>query len=148
MTTLSRPYIAYSLASATWIATGATIEEARAAARESAGTDEMIVVFDGGDQAAHITSMMQLHRLVDNLKRCPVVWRGANAQAAFPQAARAVARMRGYYIREGAYQGTSDDRLGRWYVGREGHPFQPHGAGHASQKAAWDAAADLAREGV
>lgn len=83
----NRPYIAYSLASATWIATGTTVEEARALARRSAGTDDLVVVFDVGDDAADITSEMQAHRLQLNLKGRPVVWRGANAlaQSAFAQ---------------------------------------------------------------
>lgn len=59
---------------------------------------------------------------------------------------RKTAEAAGYYIREGAYQGTTDDRLGSWYVGREGFPFWPHGAGYATQAAAWAAAAEAARE--
>lgn len=62
------------------------------------------------------------------------------------KSARRIAETAGYYIREGAYQGTTDDQLGRWYVGHEDHAFQPHGAGHATRKAAWDAAAEQARE--
>lgn len=59
---------------------------------------------------------------------------------------RKIAEAAGYYVREGAYQGTTDDRLGRWYIGQEGHPFAPHGAGYATQRAAWEAAAELAAE--
>lgn len=59
---------------------------------------------------------------------------------------RRAAEAGGYYIREGSYQGTTDDQLGRWYVGREGEMFAPHGAGHATQAAAWAAAAEAARE--
>lgn len=62
------------------------------------------------------------------------------------KSARRIAEAAGYYIREGAYQGTTDDRLGRWYVGHEDHAYAPHGAGHATQKAAWEAAAEAARE--
>ena len=79
-------FIAYSTASATWIARGATIEEARANARATAdGTDDLIVVLDCGADADHITSQMQAHRLRHNLAGRPVVWRGANplAQRAF-----------------------------------------------------------------
>ena len=61
-------------------------------------------------------------------------------------AARRAAMAAGYYIREGAYQGTTDDCLGRWYVGKEGEPFRPHGAGHRTQGEAWRAAAKDARE--
>ena len=59
---------------------------------------------------------------------------------------RKAAEAAGYYIREGAYQGTTDDQLGRWYVGREGEAFRPHGAGHATQAQAWAAAAEAALE--
>ena len=58
---------------------------------------------------------------------------------------RKAAEAGGYYIREGAYQGTTDDRLGRWYVGREGEMFAPMGAGFASRAQAWAAAADAAK---
>jgi hypothetical protein len=57
---------------------------------------------------------------------------------------RRAAEAAGYYIREGAYQGTTDDRLGRWYFGREGEPFRPIGAGHRTQGEAWAAAAEHA----
>lgn len=59
---------------------------------------------------------------------------------------RTTAEAAGYYIREGSYQGASDDRLGRWYVGREGEAYRPHGAGYATQGEAWRAAAEAARE--
>jgi hypothetical protein len=59
---------------------------------------------------------------------------------------RKLAEAAGYYIRQGSYQGTTDDRSGRWYVGREGEPFRPHGAGHRTQAEAWAAAAEAARE--
>lgn len=62
--------------------------------------------------------------------------------------ARSKALAAGYYIRQGSYQGTPDDKLGRWYVGHEGYPFQPHGAGHATQRDAWLAAAEAAGLGV
>jgi hypothetical protein len=61
--------------------------------------------------------------------------------------ARTLAKRAGYYIREGSYQGTTDDRLGRWYVGhKDDNGFRPWGAGHPSQKAAWEAAAEHAQE--
>ena len=66
----------------------------------------------------------------------------ARAKAANRRAAQAA----GYYIREGSYQGTTDDRLGRWYVGREGEGFAPHGAGFATPAQAWAAAAEAAAE--
>ena len=59
---------------------------------------------------------------------------------------RKAAEAAGCYIREGAYQGTTDDQLGRWYVGKEGEAFRPHGAGHGTQAQAWAAAAEAARE--
>lgn len=62
------------------------------------------------------------------------------------QAARKAAEAAGYYIREGSYQGGTDDRLGRWYVGREGEVFRPHGVGYRTQGEAWQAAADAAAE--
>lgn len=58
-------------------------------------------------------------------------------------AARRAAQAAGYYIREGSYRGTSDDRAGRWYIGHEDDDFfRPWGYGHATQGAAWLAAAD------
>ena len=61
-------------------------------------------------------------------------------------AARTLAKKAGYYIREGSYQGTTDDRLGRWYFGhKEDEFFRPYGSGHPSQKAAWEAACEHAR---
>ena len=63
-------------------------------------------------------------------------------------AARKAAKAAGYYIREGSYSGTTDDRLGRWYVGHENDNFfSPYGAGHATQGDAWlSIADDLARD--
>jgi hypothetical protein len=49
------------------------------------------------------------------------------------------ARRMGYYVQQGEYQGTTDNRLGRWYIGREGHPFRPDGTGHPTARAAWAA---------
>jgi hypothetical protein len=61
--------------------------------------------------------------------------------------AKSVASKAGYYVREGAYRGTTDDRLGRWYFGhKDDDGFRPWGAGHPSQKAAWEAAHEHARE--
>lgn len=63
------------------------------------------------------------------------------------QSARRQAQAAGYFIREGEYQGTADNRLGRWYFGHEeDNGFRPLGAGHASQKTAWEAALEHARE--
>lgn len=59
---------------------------------------------------------------------------------------RKIAEAAGYYIREGSYYGTTDDRIGRWYVGhREDNGFRPWGAGHRTQREAWAAAAELAQ---
>lgn len=59
------------------------------------------------------------------------------------QSARKVAQAAGYYIREGSYTGTTDDRLGRWYFGHDSdNGFRPWGAGHATQREAWEAAAE------
>jgi hypothetical protein len=53
-------------------------------------------------------------------------------------AARKAAQADGYYIREGSYRNTTDDRLGRWYVGhRDDDFFRPFGAGHRTQGDAW-----------
>jgi hypothetical protein len=62
-------------------------------------------------------------------------------------AARKAAQTAGYYIREGSYSGTTDDRLGRWYVGHKDDDFfRPYGRGYATQGDAWIAIADeLAR---
>jgi hypothetical protein len=58
-------------------------------------------------------------------------------------AARKAAQAAGYYIREGSYHGTTDDRLGRWYVGHQADNFfRPLGAGHATQGDAWLSIAD------
>lgn len=62
-------------------------------------------------------------------------------------AARRKAAQAGYYICEGSYTGTTDDRLGRWYTGhRDDNFFRPFGKGHATRGDAWLAIADdLAR---
>ena len=50
-------------------------------------------------------------------------------------------RRTGIYVRQGAYQGTTDDRLGRWYTVREGDDFfRPWGAGCASRMDAAESA--------
>lgn len=60
--------------------------------------------------------------------------------------ARKLAEAAGYYIREGSYTGTHDDRLGRWYVGhKDENGFRPWGTGYSTQREAWEAAADLAQ---
>ena len=60
--------------------------------------------------------------------------------------AKSYAQSHGYYIREGSYIGTTDDRLGRWYIGNNGDQFfRPYGAGHRTQREAWFAAAEQAR---
>ena len=62
------------------------------------------------------------------------------------QSAQKQAKALGYYIREGSYQGITDDRLGRWYYGHESDDgFRPYGAGHKTQRDAWEAALDHAR---
>ena len=58
---------------------------------------------------------------------------------------RAIAEAAGYDVREGSYRDTTDDRVGRYYVGRDGHPFRPFAPGFSSRAAAWAAAADQAR---
>lgn len=37
------------------------------------------------------------------------------------------------YVREGAFHGTTDDRLGRWYVGVHGEFFRPYGYGYLTR---------------
>lgn len=61
--------------------------------------------------------------------------------------ARQIARAAGYYVREGAYRNTTDDRLGCWYFGHDSdNGFRPFGSGHPSQKAAWEAAVEHAQQ--
>lgn len=63
------------------------------------------------------------------------------------QTARKLAEAAGYYIREGSYRGTTDDRLGRWYIGHEDEEFfRPYGAGYRTQREAWEAALEHARD--
>ena len=61
------------------------------------------------------------------------------------RAARKLATKAGYYVQEGASQGTLDDRLGRWYIGHRDAEFDPQGAGYPTHEAAWKAAARLVR---
>ena len=52
--------------------------------------------------------------------------------------ARKAAVAAGFYIREGSYYGTTDDRIGRWYTGHKSDNFfRPFGAGHATRGDAW-----------
>lgn len=61
------------------------------------------------------------------------------------QTAKMTAKAAGYYIREGSYSGTTDDRLGRWYFGHtDDEGFYPYGAGHRTQADAWAAACEHA----
>lgn len=61
--------------------------------------------------------------------------------------ARKIAKAAGYYIREGSYLGTTDDRLGRWYFGHDNdNGFRPYGAGHRTQREAWEAAFEHAQQ--
>lgn len=60
---------------------------------------------------------------------------------------RETARRAGYFVREGEYRNTQDNRLGRYYVGRAGEMFCPYGAGHRTQKEAWRAACEQAAAG-
>jgi hypothetical protein len=54
---------------------------------------------------------------------------------------RELARAAGFLVREGAYRGTADDRLGRWYIDHEANSmYLPFGPGFASQKEAWEQA--------
>lgn len=63
------------------------------------------------------------------------------------QQAKKAAQSCGYDIREGSYQGTTDDRLGRWYVvSPNGSGFRPWGAGYATRTAAWHACLDRMHE--
>lgn len=50
------------------------------------------------------------------------------------------------YVREGSYRGTTDDRLGRWYIGSHGDNFfRPFGFGWPTRKAAVEAAVEDGR---
>ena len=57
-----------------------------------------------------------------------------------------IAQFAAWYVRQGSYQGTPDDRLGRWYICREGEDFRPLGARYATRAEAWIAAAAAAQE--
>ncbi len=47
------------------------------------------------------------------------------------------------YVREGSYQNTTDDRLGRWYIGSHtDNFFRPYGRGHATRKEAVEMAVE------
>jgi hypothetical protein len=60
---------------------------------------------------------------------------------------RDTAKMAGYYVREGSYHGTTDDRISRWYFGNEADiGFRPYGAGYPTRLAAWEAAYDHGME--
>jgi hypothetical protein len=57
-----------------------------------------------------------------------------------------LAQRAGYYVREGEYRGTTDNRLGRWYYGHASDTgFRPFGPGHASKAEAWAAAYEHGR---
>lgn len=59
--------------------------------------------------------------------------------------AKRLALAAGYDIREGCYNGTSDDVIGTWYVTHiEDNGYRPYGRGHATQGAAWLSAARVA----
>lgn len=50
------------------------------------------------------------------------------------------------YVREGSYRGTTDDRLGRWYIGSHRDSFfRPFGFGWPTRKAAAEAAIEERR---
>ena len=73
-------YIAYNTASAQVLGTGDTVDEARTRGGRLGICSDYLIVLDAGDDADHIASGMQSHRLIDNLKsRCSVAWRGADA---------------------------------------------------------------------
>ena len=52
-----------------------------------------------------------------------------------------IARLRreGWTVLEGAYHGTSDDRVGRWYAHKRGQPISKLGQGRATKTEVWDA---------
>ena len=53
------------------------------------------------------------------------------------------ARALGYIVARGEYQGTTDNRLDRWYTGRVGEDWRPIGAGHRTRAAALEAVKEL-----
>lgn len=59
---------------------------------------------------------------------------------------REIAEAAGYYVRQGSYQHTPDDRLGRWYIGHADAGFRPFGLGYRTAGEAWARAAELASE--
>jgi hypothetical protein len=58
---------------------------------------------------------------------------------------RAAAQRAGYYIREGAFLGSTDDCIGRWYIGHQDSTLAPYGEGYPTQRVAWSRAAEMAR---
>jgi hypothetical protein len=49
-----------------------------------------------------------------------------------------------YYINEGSFHGTSDDRIGRWYVQSDRDSLSDkRGPGHPTQAAALDAVREM-----
>lgn len=59
---------------------------------------------------------------------------------------RKTAQAAGYYIKRGEFTGQSENRLDRFYIGREGEGFRPFGPGYKLAREAWARAAELASE--
>ena len=57
---------------------------------------------------------------------------------------RIAAQRAGYYILEGAFLSTQDDRLGRWYIRAPRQRLRARRRRLSTQRAAWKAAAEMA----
>lgn len=72
-------YIAFSTASATWIAHDSDANRARELAIKAGADEDFLIVFDVGDRGQELTAPMLQHRLTQNLKAFgKPVWRGSN----------------------------------------------------------------------
>lgn len=43
---------------------------------------------------------------------------------------------KGYHVRRGDYEDTTDDRTGRWYIDKDGEPIDHRGKGYATRREA------------
>lgn len=58
---------------------------------------------------------------------------------------RQIADEAGYFVQEGTQEHGAEDRVGRWYLGRQGEPFIAKGQSYPSPAQAWFAAANVVR---
>lgn len=57
---------------------------------------------------------------------------------------RQIAEDAGYFVQEGTQEHGAENRVGRWYLGRQGEPFTAKGQSYPSPAQAWFAAANAA----